>query len=173
MLRCLIEYALKDEINRRHEEDPAFYSSLRARLEKILDDRRAKRIDAAQKLQLSEALKRDAQSRAEAATAIGLSETGLALYGLLVVAKTVTASDHAGALYGAPLDEPRRALAEILEDQLAPRAAIIDWTHKDEVQREMRQIIKRQLRAAGYDAGEIDALAASVVDLLKRRKPAR
>ena len=38
------------------------------------------------------------------------------------------------------------------------------------MQREMRQLIKRQLRAASYGASEIDAVAESVVDLLKRRR---
>ena len=100
-----MEHALKDEIHTRLEEDPAFYSSLRERLEKILEDRKAK-----------------------------------------------------------------RALAEVLEEQLAPRVEIIDWVHKDEVQREMRQLIKRQLRAANYGPSELDPMATSVVELLKRRR---
>lgn len=62
------------------------------------------------------------------------------------------------------------ALAEVLEEQLAPKAEIIDWVHKDEVQREMRQLIKRQLRAANYGANELDQMAGSVVELLKRRR---
>ena len=37
------------------------------------------------------------------------------------------------------------------------------------VQREMRRLIKRQLRAASYPTTKIDTVAESVVDLLKRR----
>jgi type I restriction enzyme R subunit len=47
---------------------------------------------------------------------------------------------------------------------------IVDWNDKDDVKREMRRLIKRQLRAAGYAAEKIDPLAESVVGLLKRRR---
>ena len=50
-----------------------------------------------------------------------------------------------------------------------PQIGIVDWVHKDDVQREMRRLIKRQLKAAGYVPEQVDAMAASVVDLLKRR----
>lgn len=165
-----MEHALKDEIHTKLEEDPAFYGSLRERLEKILEDRKAKRIDAAQQLLLFEALKREARGPAQAAEKIGLSETGFAIYGLLVMSSTRPVSDTRAAAYGAPLDEAKRALAELLEEQLAPKSEIIDWIHKDEVQREMRQLIKRQLRAASYDPSELDPMATSVVELLKRRR---
>ena len=89
---------------------------------------------------------------------------------MLVVASTLTASEGKGAAYGAPIDESRRALAEVLEEQLAPKAEIIDWIHKEEVQREMRQLIKRQLRAASYGPSEIDPMALRVVELLKARR---
>jgi type I restriction enzyme R subunit len=46
---------------------------------------------------------------------------------------------------------------------------IIDWVHKDDVQREMRRLIKRQLRVPGYAPEQQEALAEPVVELLKRR----
>lgn len=164
-----MEHALKDEIHVKLEEDPAFYSSLRACLEQLVEDRKARRIDAAQELKLFEALKQEARGRAQAAEKVGLSATGLAIYGLLADRKTVTASDTRAA-YGVPVDEPKRELASLLEEQLAPKSEIIDWIHKDDVQREMRALIKHHLRAAGYGASEMDAVAESVVDLLKRRR---
>ena len=57
----------------------------------------------------------------------------------------------------------------LLEELLAPHTAIVDWPHKDDVQREMRRLIKKQLKAASYPAARIDPVAESVVDLLKRR----
>ncbi|MEO5725796.1 MAG: type I restriction enzyme endonuclease domain-containing protein, partial [Byssovorax sp.] len=165
-----MEHALKDEIHLKLEEDPAFYSSLRERLEKLVEDKKAKRIDAAQQLELFEALKQEARGHAQAAEKVGLSEIGFAIYGLLVERRTRTVSDTRSAPYGAAIDEPKRELASLLEEQLAPKSEIIDWIHKDDVQREMRQLIKRQLRAASYGASEIDAVAESVVDLLKRRR---
>jgi type I restriction enzyme R subunit len=43
----------------------------------------------------------------------------------------------------------------------------MEHTHARE--REMRRLIKRQLRAASYAADKVDATAESIVDLLKRR----
>jgi type I restriction enzyme R subunit len=153
-----MEHAIKHEIHVKLEENPAFFSSLRERLEQIIADRKARRIDAAQQLGLLAALLRDLQNHADAAHRIGLSETGFAIYGLL----------NTGTPPG-KLDEARTELASLLEEQLAPQIAIVDWVHKDDVQREMRRLIKRQLRAAAHAADRVDATAESIVDLLKRR----
>lgn len=67
-------------------------------------------------------------------------------------------------------DGAKKELAAILEEQLDPQVVIVDWEHKDDVQREMRRLIKRQLRAASYPADKLDAVAEGVVDLLKRRR---
>jgi type I restriction enzyme R subunit len=163
-----VEHALRAEVHARLEEDPAFYSSLRERLEKIIEDRKAQRIDAAQQLELMAALTREAQGRAAAAEELGLSETGMALYGLLAEPKPLTFAEPKGTPYG-KVDEAKKELASLLEEQLAPQVAIVDWAHKDDVQREMRRLIKRQLRAASYPTAKIDSVAESVVDLLKRR----
>jgi len=50
------------------------------------------------------------------------------------------------------------------------QTAIVDWANRDDVQREMRRLIKRQLRAASYRLDKIETVAESVVDLLKRRR---
>lgn len=44
------------------------------------------------------------------------------------------------------------------------------WTRKEEIQREMRRLIKRQLRAAGYAPQKVESLAETLVDLMKRRR---
>lgn len=167
-----VEHALKSEIHAKLEEDPAFYSSLRERLEKIIADRKAKRIDAARQLELEEALAREARGRTAAAEKLGLSETGLAIYGLLAEPKPLVAAEKTIPPYGT-IDPAKHALAGILEEQLAPQVAIVDWAHKDDVQREMRRLIKRALRAGGYAAEKVDGTAEGVVDLLKRRSRPR
>ena len=153
-----MEHAIKNEIHVKLDENPAFFTSLRERLEQIIEDRKAKRIDAAQQLKLFEALKSELRGQAGAAERLGLSETGFAIFGLL----------NAGGSRG-KVDEAKTELASLLEEQLAPQIGIVDWIHKDDVQREMRRLIKRQLRAAGHAADKVDAVAESVVDLLRRR----
>jgi type I restriction enzyme, R subunit len=106
---------------------------------------------------LFEVIKQELRRPAEAAEQLGLSETGFAIYGLLVPP-------------GAKLDDAKKELAHILEDVLEQHVSIVDWIHKDDVQREMRRLIKRQLKAASYPADQMEVLAESVVDLLKRRR---
>jgi type I restriction enzyme R subunit len=120
-------------------------------------------------LELFEALAQEARGHARAAEALGLTETGFAIYGVLAEPKPVTAAEPPAAPYARTADDAKTALASLIEEQLAPQVQIVDWPHKDDVQREMRRLVKRQLRAASYGADKIDAVAERVVDVLKRR----
>jgi type I restriction enzyme R subunit len=164
-----MEHAIRDEIHVKLEEDPAFYSSLRERLERIVADYKARRLDAAQQLKLFEVLANELQGRSEGAGAMGLSLTGLAIYGLIAPRPTTRAAEGSPT-YGPP-DDAKVALASLLEEQLEPHVTIVDWQAKDDVQREMRRTIKRQLKAASVAPDGIDALAESIVELMKRRHP--
>jgi len=66
--------------------------------------------------------------------------------------------------------EAKKELASILEEQLEPQVGIVDWVQKEDVQKEMRKRIKRQLRAAGFGDDKLDSVAESIVDLMKRRR---
>jgi type I restriction enzyme R subunit len=156
------------EIHVKLEENPVFYTSLRERLEQLIEDRKAKRIDAAGQLKLFEDLRKELRGHADAAEKAGLSETGFAIYGILAEPKPLAAAEPRAA-YGI-IDDAKRELASLLEEQLEPQVTIVDWTRKDDVQREMRKRIKRQLRAAGYKDEKIEPMAESIVDLLKRRR---
>ena len=164
-----MEHAIKDEIHVKLDEDPAFFSSLRERLEKIIDDRKAKRIDAVQQLKLFEQLRSELRGHDQVAQSVGMTETGFAIYGLIAEPEPMRLAEPAGKPYR-QVDESKKELAALLEEQLQPQVAIVDWPTKDDVQREMRRLIKRQLRAASYPAAKIDAVAESVVDLMKRRR---
>jgi type I restriction enzyme R subunit len=164
-----MEHALKDEIHVKIDEDPAFYASLRERLEQIIEDRKAKRIDAAKQLELFQALAKDVKSHGEEAQKVGLSQTGFAIYGLLHGGGVLKVGEPLAPAYAPKQDEAKVALSSVLEEALAPQAAIVDWVNRDDVQREMRRLIKRQLRAADYPTDKVDALAEDIVDLLKRR----
>jgi len=165
-----MEHAIRSEIHVKLEEDPAFYSSLRERLEKLIEDRKAKRLDAAQQLKLFEQLRGDLRGRADVAASAGMTETSFAIYGLIADPRPSRIGEGGGAAYGARIDESKKELAGILEEQLEPQVTIVDWVTKDDVQREMRRVIKRQLRAAGFAPEKIDPTAESVVDLMKRRR---
>ncbi|KYG02153.1 DEAD/DEAH box helicase [Sorangium cellulosum] len=164
-----MEHALREEIHVRLDDDPVFFTSLRERLEQIIEDRKAKRIDAAKQMLLFDEVKKKIHNRAQTAETLGLSETGLAIYGLISERKPLNAAETTGNAYG-KVDEAKKELASLLEEQIEPQVSLVDWVHKDDVQREMRRRIKRQLRAAGFAGDTIDATADSIVDLMKRRR---
>jgi type I restriction enzyme R subunit len=163
-----MEHAIRREIHVKLDENPAFFRSLRERLEQIIEDRKAKRIDAAQQLKLFETITKELRGHGDAAEQVGLSETAFAIYGLVTEPKPMTLADPTRPRY-APVDESKKELASLLEELLEPHAAIVDWAHKEDVQREMRRLIKKQLKAASYPVAKIDSVAESVVELLKRR----
>jgi type I restriction enzyme R subunit len=71
---------------------------------------------------------------------------------------------------GAPIDEPRKELVSLIEEAVASHTAIVDWVHKEDVQREARAQVKRQLRAARFPQERIETLANEIVDLMKARR---
>jgi type I restriction enzyme, R subunit len=155
-----MEHAIRAEIHVRIEEDPAFYGSLRERLEALIADHRQKRLDAAKALAEMKKLLGEMRGRASDAARLGLSSTGLAILGLLRPVDGLRAGEA---------DQRKVDLANVLEEYVAGHTAIVDWTHKDDVQREMRKLLKRQLRVAGYGEAALDGLAAQIVELLKAR----
>jgi type I restriction enzyme R subunit len=169
-----MEHAIKYELKIRFEENPVFFQSLRQRLEEILEERRQERISSAQELRKLGALKSELESVGNIARSLSLSETGFAMYELLLVAKrNGTTRPHAAeerAVYHGERDEESRSLAEALEQDVIS-LAVIDWRTKDDVQREMRRRIKRQLRAAGIDGDQVDTIANDVLDVARRGLP--
>ena len=83
-----MEHAIRREISIRVEENPAFYESLRERLEAIIEERRQERIDAAEQLSLLFTLREEAQGEQNQAQDMGLDARGHAIYGLLEKGRT-------------------------------------------------------------------------------------
>ena len=160
-----MEHAIRDEIHVKLDEDPAFYTSLRERLEKIIEDAKAKRIDDAKQLELFQVLVSEMGGKNDIANELGLSETAYAIYGLIGQPETLeTAEPTVG------IDESKRDLASILEETVEPHIGIVDWERKDDVQREMRRLLKRQLSATGMPADRVQATASAIIDLMKARR---
>ena len=159
-----MEHAIRHEINVRVEENPVFYQSLRERLEEIIEQRRQERLDAAAQLSLLNSLCEELQGEQAHARDIGLDARGFAIYGLLEQRRPMAAREDA-AVYNAA----NRDLASLIDEEVAPFTELVDWWQKDDVQRQMRSKIKRQLRASGVATDAIESLAADIVDLAKVR----
>ena len=172
-----MEHAIRHEIHVKLEANPAFYASLRQRLEEIVQKRKDKRITEAQQLSLLQALIDDAATgQSDSAEALGLSEDGYAVFRILEQARPLVAAsegdqgdqgDDDGGGYEA---SPNRDLASLIDDALAPFTKLVDWQTKDDVQREMRQRVKKLLRVAGMKSTEVEDLAKQFVSLAKARR---
>ncbi len=163
-----MEHAIRHEIHVKLDENPAFYESLRERLEEIVRNRKAKRIDDAQQIALFQALLVDtATGQSESADALDLSESGYAIYGVLDQARSiVSAAQDRGSSYA-----PNRDLASLIDDAIEPFTKLVDWQDKEDIQREMRQRVKKILRATGMIGDPVEALARQLVALAKARRP--
>ena len=159
-----MEHAIRHEINVRVEENPVFYQSLRERLEEIIKDRRQERIDEAKQLTLLASLRDELQGEQTKAQDIGLDARGFAIYGLLEQQRPATVKEDQ-----ATYNEANRDLPSLIDEAVEPFTDLVDWWQKDDVQRQMRSKIKRQLRATGIDADKVEALASDIVDLAKVR----
>ena len=159
-----MEHAIRHEINVRVEENPAFYQSLRQRLEEIIEQRRLERLDAAQQLSLLNSLREDLKGEQAKAQDIGLDARGFAIYGLLKEGRPIQAGEKT-----VPYEAANRELASLIDEAVAPFTELVDWHQKEDVQREMRSKIKRLLRAGGISPKAVDALAVEIVDLAKVR----
>lgn len=73
-----MEHAIRHEILVRLEEDPTYFQSLRERLERIIADKKARRLDEAEQLSLLQGLINDTRGHARAADNVGI-ETGFAI----------------------------------------------------------------------------------------------
>ena len=159
-----MEHAIRHEINIRVEENPAFYQSLRQRLEDIIEQHRQERLEAAEQLSLLNSLREEVRSEQTQAEEMALKPRGFAIYGLLERQRPMAVGENPPAY-----SEANRELASILDDAVTPFTELVDWWQKEDLQRQMRSRIKRQLRASGMAAEAVEALAAEIVDLAKVR----
>lgn len=169
-----MEHAIRHEISVRLEEDPVFYQSLKERLEKIIEEKRQERIDAAVQLKLFHTIRDEMRNVHKIAEAMEMSDTEFAFYNLLTkqnldanLPKVQALETEGKESYG-NAHEPKRELAGLILESLEG-LAVIDWVHKEDVQREMRRQIKKHLRIAGYRFDEIEPLTLRLMDLAKAR----
>ncbi len=159
-----MEHAIRHEINVRVEENPAFYQSLRERLEEIIEQHRQERLDAAEQLLRLNSLCEELKNEQTQAEEMELDARGFAIYGLLERQRPMAVRE------GAPsYNVANRDLASLIDEAVMPFTELVDWWQKEDLQRQMRSRIKRQLRASGMAAEAVEPLAAEIVDLAKVR----
>lgn len=151
-----IEHAIRHEIHVHRDENPTAYTSLWEQVEKIVYDRRETRVSAAAALARLQELASEVTGVRTGATPAtkGLTSTAGAI--LPFLGDTLPSDARTGAA---------REVANALEEY----SAVVDWQHKEDVQRQMRRGIKERLRGIGVEASKIEAATAKIMDVARAR----
>ncbi len=134
-----MEHAIRHEIRVKLDENPVYYTSLREKLEHLIEARREQRMDDKE---LALALQRmidDMRGQAEEAESHGFSREQYPFYQLLIQTLGEEGWEEP------EIKELTHDITDIIREQV-----VIEWTEKKDVQREMRKQIKRHLRAARF-----------------------
>ncbi len=153
-----VEYAIRQTITEKVATDPAFYGSLKERLEEIIKEYRKERKDEAQLLKELLDLGNREKGREAFAKSLGLEDAKeFSLYGLLHPFRESMFSDS---------DEKQVAFTkEII--QVIKDKKVIDWTEREDIQKEMRREIKRLLRTKRCPEDKIEPLAREILCLAR------
>jgi type I restriction enzyme R subunit len=153
-----VEYAIRQTISEKVATDPAFYGSLRERLEKIIEEDRKERKDEAKLLLGLLELGKEEKKRENYARSLGFDDAReFSFYGLLFPFRKSMFSDSEGeqVLF------TKRIFQSIKEKR------VIDWTEKEDIQREMRKEVKRLLRAKGCQGDHVEPLIREILNLAR------
>jgi type I restriction enzyme, R subunit len=156
-----IEHAIKHEIHVHRESDPVAYASLWHKLEQLVSKRREDRIFAAVRIgEYIASLERIAedirQLRRDGHNTYGLSNLGAAAF------RIIDSEDRG-------LGEEKTTAAREISIIIEKFSIVVDWQHKEDVQRQMRRAVKERLRVLGIDAAKVEAVTAKIMDVARAR----
>lgn len=152
-----MEHAIRHEIRVKLEENPVFYSSLREKLEKLIQARKEERMEAVQLVLELKELIANMNSQTSEAEKLGLTKEEYSFFQML---QNELAQEEETD------NEALKDLTQIIVEDVIT-LAVVEWTEKEDVQREMRKRIKRQLRASKCPSDKLESLPQKVLDLAK------
>ncbi|MCT2534780.1 type I restriction endonuclease subunit R [Aquibacillus koreensis] len=151
-----MEHAIKHEIRIKLEENPVKYTSLKERLEQLIEQRKARQMTIEELLEEYQAMREEMINMEKESESFGLDDTKqLPFYQLL---EQELPDGYEG--------ESIKDLTEIITDTIQ-ELAVIDWIEKDDVKREMRRKIKKQLRVSEIPNKNVENVARQLMDLAK------
>tara|TARA_A100001391_G_scaffold160612_2_gene119309 strand:- start:232 stop:711 length:480 start_codon:yes stop_codon:yes gene_type:complete len=159
-----MEHAIAKTITLKLHEDPALYESVRDRLERIIREREEQRIDDAEEFRLLLGIRDEMRSHGHVSVKdLGIRDAAAPFFG--IIRNSIGANSENAA--------SDQSIAEIAETVLTllEREAVIDWRQKEDVQREMRRQVKRELRLRGVSSELLESIVTSIVDLARVRLP--
>ena len=164
----VMEHAVREYINTRLADNPAFFEKLSEQMERIIQDLRNHLIDAAEAARRSDMVRRQLHTEEEIAAGHGLSPVSFAIYELIRTGPSGT--ENGDDLRGPGFEQDVKDAALAVEEVIEQRGELVEWQSNPEARRLMRRDIKRMLRPSGsYSEDHLDELAARIVELAQRR----
>jgi type I restriction enzyme, R subunit len=154
-----MEHAIRHEISVKIGENPVYFTSLKEKLEKLITEWKEHRMETVQLvLQLQNMVKNDIQGYyAGYNGSDGVNREQRPFYDLFN--KEFNEANNE--------DEWVKDLTQIVFEEVSVLQNVLDWTTKEDTQREMRKRIKRQLRAVKCPADRLDTITQKIMDLAK------
>ncbi|RIU93434.1 type I restriction endonuclease subunit R [Oceanobacillus picturae] len=149
-----MEHAIKYEIRIKLEENPVKYTSLKERLELLIEQRKARQLTIEELLEEYHAMREEMMDMEQESQSFGLKDAKqLPFYQLLEQQIPVEMEQ-----------ESLKDLTEIITDIIQDNA-VIDWIEKEDVKREMRKRLKKQLRASAVPNKQVESVARQLMEL--------
>ena len=149
-----MEHAIKHEIRIKLEENPVKYTSLKERLEILIEQRKARQLTIEELLEEYHAMREEMMDMEQESHSYGLKDAKqLPFYQLLE-------QQIPGEIEQEGLKDLTEIITEIIQDN-----AVIDWTEKEDVKREMRKKLKKQLRASSVPNKQVESVARQLMEL--------
>lgn len=147
-----MEHAIKHEIRIKLDENPVLYTSLKERLEELIEKRKERQLTIEEMLEEYRDMIHEMRNNADESKEHGFEPKQYPFYQMLE--KELESFEEEN------VKDLTHIITEIIQDN-----AVIDWTFKDDVKREMRKRIKRQLRASNCPAKQVESLALQLMEL--------
>ena len=140
-------------IDENESKNPAYYKSLRLRLEEIINQLKQKKYEDAKSFNQLQDLLTELFSEEEKSKSIGFdSKVQFAIF---------------SSLEGTFDKEKSKELTLKISNSLESLQVIIEWPKKENIQKEMRVKIKDILYEENLDSEQVQDLAVEIVDLMK------
>ncbi|QDI90769.1 type I restriction endonuclease subunit R [Salicibibacter halophilus] len=149
-----MEHAIRHEIKVKLDENPVYYTSLKEKLEQLIEDGKEKRMDLIEQLEELQKITAELRNSDKQGEEEGFTKEEYPFFQLME--QELPYDDK----------EPLKELTHIITEEIQDYA-VMDWPEKDEVQRQMRRKIKRQLRASHCPKDQLEGLTQQMMDLAK------
>lgn len=146
-----MEHAIRHEIKVKMEENPVYYSSLKEKLEELINSRRANQMEIIDFVDSLREMVNDMRQTTQKGEEHGFTREQYPFFQML---------EHELP------EEENEDLKDFtfIVTGIVQSKAVIEWTEKDDVQREMRSEIKKKLRKK-VDKQKLEAVTQQLMDL--------